>query len=348
MSVMSHMSIYVEPNLNTSKLDDRSGHQYAIQVLNDSKDDIVVMHRDNIPFQVRGASLQLPTHNRITIRTTYTFYTPQAVADTRNLLHDRFVQMKQFVSKDSKIIYDILMSGHTNHQFSHIKIDRIVSVKDLQQQGCLYINDLDIMLYYKDYNKPMVHPYSEHAIRTMDGEKIAKTSEGIGIMVQIVDNDEKIARRFGYMCNKIVEVPIIHDESKQSGIYVHHIDNGQSSCIKHDLSEMEALGLYPSEEEAATNGKPDLIHQKEMLELKKKLDIAKAERDRVEVENNARITAIKEEHEEYMREQERKRYETKDHYEERSYSRKNDYESLKVGAAALAIVLSIVAIAKKA
>ena len=85
---MEHSSIYVDPKHNASKMDDRSGYQYSIQVLNDSKDDIICMHRGNIPSIVRGASMQMPTHNRITIRTIHTFYTPQAVSDTRNLLHN--------------------------------------------------------------------------------------------------------------------------------------------------------------------------------------------------------------------------------------------------------------------
>ncbi len=346
---MEHRSIYAKSMFNGSKLVENPGYQFSIQVLNDSKDDVVAMHRCNIPFKAHGVSLQTPTHNRITIRTVHTFSSLQAVTDTRNLLHERFVSMKQFISEDSRIIYDLLMGGQANQHWAAIKIDRIIQMQDLNQAGSLYVTDLDLMLYSKDYRKDLIHPYSEFANCAQEGEGVAQQHPyTAGMVIQLVDNDDKIAKRYIYLANQIVEVPIIQDKSRQSGVYVHLIDKGLSGCTRHELSDMESIGLYPTIEEAETNGKPELVHQKVVTTLKQQLETSKIENDQARVEYEAKISQIKQDHEEYVRNIERERHKTKDAYEERSYQRKSDYEGLKAGAAMLAIVLSVVAIAKKA
>lgn len=342
-------TVHLEPVLNKDRLDQKAEYQYTISVLNDSKDDVIGMHRSNIPFKVRGMSLQKPTYNTITVRTTHLFTSSQAAADAANLLHERFVQTKQFISQDSRIIYDYLMGGQVNQSWVMIKIDRTVSTKVLKEKGSLYIGELDLMLYADTYTEPLIHPYSKHAVSVQEGNQIAQQcAASVGIVIEIIDNDERISRRFGYMCNQVIELPVAKDTEKESGVYLHQVNNGTSECIRYELDQMESLGIYANHEEAMTNGKPDLMRQKEVTELKKELEISKIENDRARITYETRIGEIKANHEEYMRQQERKRYETKDHYEEKSYSRKNDYEGLKVGAAALAIVLSIVAIAKKA
>lgn len=346
---MEHRSVYAKSVFNNSKLVENPGYQFSIQVLNDSKDDVIGMHRCNVPFKAHGVTLQTPTHNRITIRTVHTFSSVQAVTDTRNLLHERFVSMKQFTSEDSRIIYDLFMGGQANQHWAAIKIDRIIQMQDLNQAGSLYVTDLDLMLYSKDYKDKLIHPYSEFANSAQEGEGVAKQHPyTAGIVIQLVDNDDKIAKRYIYLANQIVEVPIIQDKSRQSGVYVHLIDKGLSECTRHELSDMESIGLYPTIEEAETNGKPELVHQKAVTMLKQQLETKKIENDQARVEYEARISQLKQDQEEYLRNLERDRHKTKDEYEERSYRRKDEHEALKVGASILAIVLSIVAIAKKA
>lgn len=366
---MKYESRYIKPSLNKNRMEERYQYKYDVQVFNDSRYDITMMNRNNVPVLIQGIPIQTATHSMVTIRTTHTINNAKTFSDIRNKINESYQQHGQFLSEDAELIFHVLNNGQANTNNAVIRIDRQVSINDLMRQGCLYINDIDLMLYYENYTGAMVHPYSEYAVNNVPGENIAKVSCTSGIVIQIVDNDEKIAKRFVYMADRIIEVPIITDSSRRSGMYLYDINNSESDLVFCELDELEKHQIYPTEEQAKTHGKPDLIHEKEIKrlkqeselkeleskkriqELKEEYEIKRAEAaiadDERKRQQESEIARIKLDYEEKMRQKDYERQSTKDHFDERSYSRKSDYESIKTAGIMFTVILSIAAYLKK-
>lgn len=359
---------------------------------NRSTTDITVVGRDNLPLILPKLSGNSSGYRDIIIRRSYTFSSYHRITELISTLNDIYAKNREFPSEDVRLIYGALQKQPPNNRNANIaivRIDRRVDVDDIVKHDSLYSVDLDIMLYHGVANHTMIHPYSQKALSQEDTRDIIKQlpRELAGLTIQVVDNDNIISNQYAYCLGEIMDIPVIQDSTRDNGLYISHIRNDEVTTHKHDLSQTNDYGIYSTKEDARTNGKPDLVHQREVTELKRHLEretlLNKQKQQELqseiderrkesesEAENRKRendkyryeqelladerkrkheeeINRLKIRYEEDMRKLEQERHETKDKYDARSYERKDSAETLKTFGVLLATGLSIFAIVQK-
>lgn len=358
----------------------KSDFKVEMSYCNRSTSDITMVTRDNLPITLPKLKA-VNSYNDIVIRKTYCFNSYYRITELLTTLQDIYVKCKQYPSEDVRLIYQAINKQPPNNRNANIAIvhiDRYIDTKEIIENGCIYSVDADVALYHGVANHTMLHPYSQKALSEDEPREVIKQlpRELTGITLQIVDNDNYVSQQYAYCFNELYDIPIIKDDSRDNGIYVSRINRDSLSTQQYPLSGLKDLGIYPNKEEAMTNGQIDLIHQKEVGELKRKLEkealqnkqtiqdlqreaderkrIAEDAKHKLELEaderkrvHEAELNKLKLQHEEDMRELEKKRYETKDHYEHRSYERKESTETLKTVGILVASILSITALIKK-
>lgn len=246
-----------------------------------------------------------------------------------------------------------------------IVLDYPMTLEQLKQYGgTVYHSDLDILISLLDQDEVAPHPYSEEGQRAqmVVGMPGVTDSDDFCYTIHMVDNTGKRATRFLNVGNKVYKVTAKKDPAKRNGIYIvsnRFVDGDQSTkdfvtmYYGFDVDE-ESLGLYRSYDEAlhfgdlATGKKTDLAkletqlseNKLKMAEMGLELQSAKEAHEFEMIEKNRVLKDIQTKHEaetlEATRVREKaeaeaneQRQKLKDHYEARSYQRKDDSESLK-------------------
>lgn len=249
--------------------------------------------------------------------------------------------------------------------------------------GSVYYHDVDYVVSLEPVTSAVNHPHSEkgrHHQATCESSLASKEfSEhsqgevGFGYAIIMIDNHGVHGPRYINISNQVYKITPKRDLSKRDGIFIvsnHSMSskggNGSFESRWYDFENAEeALGLYRTLDEAMYGGDKTLAAKDNLVKAQAEVERLKAERQRLdeanaidkaryEAEMRERDVKLEQEREAIARERAERehqeavrRQELKDHYEERSYVRKDTSEGLKflptlmVGLATLFGVLKL-------
>jgi hypothetical protein len=231
--------------------------------------------------------------------------------------------------------------------------------------GSVYYHDVDFVVSLESVTAPIHHPHSEKgraqqvviesSLASKELHEHNKGEMGFGYAITMIDNHGVHGARYINISNKVYRITPSRDPSKRDGIFIvsnHSMSskggNGSFESRWYDFENAEeALGLYRTLDEALYGGDKSLAAKDSLLKAQAEVERMKAERQRVDELNaieKARYDAemrerdfkLEQEREAVAKERAEREYqetvrlrELKDHYEERSYVRKDTSEGLK-------------------
>lgn len=307
--------------------------------INNSPQPITVVLRNNLPIK----TTKMPSgyiQRRFAVRTVYHFNGKQSIINTINDIASA-TKYRNMEKKDLNIIYGLLVKGlENNKDISHISItiDKLIDSEQIKEQGCLYYPELDLLIYEGDYNPKIAHPKSEEGktLEALNG--IVNERKISGVLVEIVDNEFNIRKRYMYAANHLIEINAKKDGSRASGIYFTTADHDRLGDIhiepKHYTFEEaeEKLGIHRTKEEAITAGNPELLlkaksqeREAELLASKANVELLRNELKMEEMKRTEEIAKIKHEQEKILNELKARIHEL----EADAVERRRNYDLLK-------------------
>jgi hypothetical protein len=347
---------YTEPilNLNTETAENGAAFSVKQYYINNSNENVVVVLRNNLPI-ICNKNNQLFTGARyFIIRTVYHFKSFASIIDTINYINE--VINAHGETKDLVIIKNTLINAYdTDRNCGNVSlcIDRRIDILEIKSNGSTYIPEADLLLQYNKLDVTIPHPFSKNGHAIAEYHKVAEEKKVTGIFIELIDNENNIDKRYMYVANQVMEIPVTKDKTKQSGVYFTKAVNNKFNDV-HIKPEfysfdqaIDYLGLYKTQEEAKTGGDPKLVSKARLTELEQNLADLKHNNQVDQINKQAIISNLNIELEKAKAEAIRAKqeaeinkhkrddfYDTKskerDHYyESRSYERKDTHEMIK-------------------
>lgn len=348
--------------------------------VNNTNEDICVIHRNNLPIVIRKAVGYFGGLGTFVIRNIYHFKGQEQIVNTINNLQ-HLKKKCSIQANELDIILSALLKAYDNDprvvNYS-VAIDKEVPVKTLRNHSSVYVPEADVMLCDARSTMQCLHPFSEEGRIHYDYHGLVQERRVSGVFLELIDNENTVKTRYMYLAKQLIEVPAKQDRSKASGLYFTLADHDKLNEVhlkpRHlSFEEAEAqVGLYKTQEEALSGGNPEILSRteeerakRELADLKRKVDLEKAENDRLRADSERQLlelnrhleiekqqsTRLKEELEakKLIRTdfyEDRKSHRS-DEYEDRSYRRKDDHELLKIAGIAAATGFSVYMAMKK-
>jgi hypothetical protein len=357
---------YAKPIINVHTDTGEAGAEFKLTqfYINNTNENVTVVLRNNLPIYCPKHRHTLTGATTFTVRNVYQFNSYAVVVDTINQITN--VINAHGETEDLKLIKDVLVNAYDNDRncnYARVCIDRKIDILDIKSNGSLYVPEVDVLLQYNHLDVSVPHPFSKNGHAIAEYHKLAEEKKVTGIFIELVDNENNIDKRYMYVANQILEVPVTKDKSKESGVYFTKAINNKFNDIHikpefYTFDEaVDYLGLYKSKEEAATGGNPQLVSKVKLAELEEKLQHLKHSNQIDQAEKQALISQLNHELELAKAEVIRTKHEAEnnkhrrddyydsrqknrnDYYEDRSYQRKDTHEILKyIPGIALGIV----------
>jgi len=250
--------------------------------------------------------------------------------------------------------------------------------------GTVYYHEVDYVVSLETNHAHLHHPHSEQGRKNqvlvecpLFNDRFERetggTPIGFGYSITMVNNDGKKQVRYINIANQVYRITPTVDLTKKDGIYIvsnHSMSNkggrGGFESRWYDFENAEeTLGLWKTPEEARHGGDKSILAKENLARAQAEVERLRAERSVLDEQNaieKAQLEATMREHEvrmekereEIARERAEREYEEKvrrqklaDHYEEKSYVRKDTSEGLKflpsllIGLGALFSVLKL-------
>lgn len=270
--------------------------------LNNSKHDVTVIERNNLPVTIRTPASttsnfefsQVVMHlqaNKFVIRRLYKFKNGEIINET---LRNVMIYNKHYVSVNREIDNLTTALNHKikDDRFSNntvVTIDIEVSLDELKTKRFMYIGLSDTLLQYGTYTAEVNHPFSPEGFNTGDYKALISEYKSSGVFVDIVDNDSNIGKRYSFVGSQLMEIPVRTDGTRQNGVYVtkincERIDSPEIRQERFDLDKCEELRIYKTKEDAETGNDnnaiiKEKIQKQEMELLNKKHEINKLQQN---------------------------------------------------------------------
>lgn len=329
-----------------------------IYYINDSDIDITVTHRNNLGVTIFKPLNVMSNNKRFIIRKCYQFRNPDVITSTETNINNYSVVFGGS-NHELMLIREIIRRNRENNYRCHyvdINIDYVINVSDLKEESVLYDKELDLVIAAGNYSTNFPHPFSTEGQGVTEYLDYINNKKGTGIFVEIVDNESLIKSRYIYAAKQLIELSVVKDPNKPSGVYFTKLSNNRLDDVhitpkKYTFNEAEAaLGIYKTIEEAMSGGDPEQVNKKELAELnallleqKKRLAEANAEVEYKKAEN----ARLKEEFEARKMERDDDSDRRKDHYDRKTYERKDVYETVKTVGLLLSLAIGVCALAAK-
>jgi hypothetical protein len=254
-----------------------------------------------------------------------------------------------------------------------------------RNNGSVYLNNADIVISSLNLFNAPTHPYYEDGVNADSLKNIIKENS-TGLSIELIDNDNLITTRYGFMMNQVIRFDPKTSIHKENGAYViiatcdkdgHYFTKTQRIEL-HEIQQK--LGLYKTQEEAIEAGDINNARKLENTKLEFEFKELQLERDREKLNSQAELNQqkflydrLKQEkdieyqellrrHEIEMLELKRKtnqddydrefrKNRMKDEYEEKSQTRKDNSEIVKFLPSLIiamgAIVMAFIKITEK-
>ncbi len=240
----------------------------------------------------------------------------------------------------------------------NLTIEYSISIAELKQfGGSVYFNDVDLMISQLPQEKAPFHPYSEMGMRHAEHTDLRKYGGGkFGFSVEIIDNQGAIGDRYLNFGGSVSVITATINPRKLDGIYINwnnsvkgRLDAPEANGHRYTAEQADAeFHLFRNFADAQRNGNGDLSRQEELTKLehtnsllKLELQTEKTKAERMTAELDAKLKALTFQQETLAKERqasvdkqnhllEAERQKMRDHYESRSYERKDTSEVVKV------------------
>lgn len=243
---------------------------------NESDYDVVVVNRNNIPFTIpRSTSRRgFGRKQHFGVRTTIVVRGNNYINDFHHQLKTAAVTLPLTSANLKKLESDVREAlennPHVNHY--HLAFDSVVDVEQFGDND-IYLTDTDYLLVgAKDFGKS-AHPFSEDKKTQRYLQQCVGPREVAGVLVEIVDNQRVMTKRYMNVGNSVVEIPVVIDPQRKDGVYrslfTYELGVNKTNkidCYKFEEAD-EIIGLYKTKEEALAGGD---IEAKYKLALKDK------------------------------------------------------------------------------
>lgn len=260
--------------------------------LNNTDQDVLVLHRNNIPIKVDRSSGGFVGMGSFSIRTVYHFNTRSRIIDTiTNLTNYR--ELFKMNEEELIVVHETLKKAFQETRdlsFLDIVIDKDVPIRSIRDQSAFYIPEADVVICDSRSFLKYPHPYSKEGLALAGQHSFIETAHVSGVFVELIDNDNTIKNRYMYVAKQLIEIPARQDKNKTSGVYFtvaqfdrHNEVKLAPLCYSFDEAE-NVLGLYKTREEAYTGGNPELLSSAEETRIKKELADAKTALERQHLE----------------------------------------------------------------
>lgn len=231
--------------------------------------------------------------------------------------------------------------------------------------GSVYYHDVDYVVSLNPMESGVCHPHSEEGRkRQIVAESALFSAEykeahvgaiGFGFSIIMIDNQRIHQPRYINISNQIYKVTPQRDPAKRDGIFIvsnHSMSskggNGAFETRWLDFENAEeTIGLYRTPDEALHSGDKATAAKESLVKMQAEVERMKAERQKIDekvaIDKANHDAALREREVQLEKERETiareraerehqeaiRRQELKDHYEERSYVRKDSSEGLK-------------------
>lgn len=275
-------------------------------------------------------------------------------------------------------------TGNTNRQ-AEVTVEHSYSWVELQEKKKLYCPSTDLFISLGNYHHELVHPFSREGSAYSEYYNFVENKKVSGIFIELIDNDNEINDRYLFAGKEVIKVEVHKDGQRPSGVYYTSASNNKlnethvTPLYMSFTEAEEKIGLYKSKEEAISGGNPELLLKKslqcmdadieevrkenallkettrkdeilreaEISKLKYDQDIIKAKLDADIASMNGKLETAKRENAMLAAQLEAKSSVSKDHYESRSYERKDNSDIIKTAAVCVTAAIGIFAIYAK-
>ena len=231
--------------------------------------------------------------------------------------------------------------------------------------GVMYIPDLDIIVSMKTYEDTPPHPYSDTGKRlgmVIDAED-SLDDHGFGFMVHVVDNAKRFDKLYMNVNRMVYPLVPVEDSSLRDGVYVvapHTTEDiviqGGRRCLYYpfNFDRLKEISVYRTMAEAESLGDDVTQRKAALAELEHATSVIKFEMQEQRTKHEKEMQSLNAELERRTlrlktveQELEMQRLVKKDTYEERSQTRKDSGEVLKILPAIIIGVGAALAAIKK-
>jgi len=270
----------------------------------------------------------------------------------------------------------IIQINETYHGGVNLIIDYSLDATTLRKfGGVIYYHELDCIISLKEYGETPAHPYSEEGrkLQLLDVNSTDCTGNDFSYSVKLVDNFNKYGPRFININSSVYKINTTKDSSKKDGIYITsnkpfsgdvEATDGNKSLAYYSF-DSEEIKLYLSAEEANSLGDSLINRKQKITELEHTSSVQRLELQQIkheheiqilektkeklvlEMEREALKAKLEEMRSDYENRIKMEREQQKDHYEEKSYKRKDSSELLRwIPAIITGISAIVLAVAK--
>lgn len=356
-----------KPQANTANL------SIGVDYTNYTNGKLYFKTQRNIPFAVcneEGLHVPRDIYPHLKITVTYTIHDSGSMEDTLRLI-DAIIQNDFQISEETQIlrqkIKDKLSSNLyylASNKTVSFSMSRTIRQDDLYKAGVLYIPETGIVVTMDREKITTPHPYSPEGLQNIEHSQVLENVGQSGIMIKVVDNDQISPMRYYYAGKRLICVGSIVDQRRESGVYITICDRDNERNVKFvTFKEAEDLiGLFKTQDEALTHGDPKQMtahHAREIenhnlnleninLSLKNesvanKAKLQEREAELAALKHNLNLMRENIEHAALVRKHtldsvgDRR----KDHFEERSYYRKDSSEAWKFVPLVVGVVVGV-------
>lgn len=238
-----------------------------------------------------------------------------------------------------------------------LTIDYSISIPELRSYGgTVYFHEVDLLISVLDQEDAPEHPYSALGMTAAIPVDHRQPNGRFGFSMEIVDNLGQAGDRYINIGGKVFKIAAKADPRRMDGAYVSwnmgvsgRLDIPQEKAKRYDMSDADVeFKLFRTYAEAANFGDLDTGRKEELAQLEHNNAVAKLELLNVKAageqkalrleselkEATVRYDALKADRDEILSKLKHKQtleeLQLKDHYDRKSYVRKDGSEVLKV------------------
>lgn len=245
------------------------------------------------------------------VKTIYSLYTNDSIVKTYEVI-SAMEKNGQLLSDDCRALREKLFSLFRDDPSSRNKNNFVFTVINhidedhLKNGAVFFMREQNVMVSYERVAMMEPHPFSPEGMQHVDVTSRKEYRSASGVFVKVVDNHQLCPMRYMYAGKNLIAVPSIIDSTKESGVYC-TISTAGADGISAPTTEFmsfeeaqQKIGLFKSQEEAISNGDPELIlknqeaaNRKEEKRLSAELLEAKHVAQVETIKNERKLTELK-------------------------------------------------------
>jgi len=357
------VSIWDEPMGSHDPLSSGGAYRKSISFVNGCNCEIVSIDSSGvvvtIPEEGKGGTRmrsipELLKPNSIAVITTHQFQTRDAMLQFNADINYRRKGSFTITEEQDLIQQHIVKLENSKRNSTRttfqVNIVRRVSMTEMLSKVAVHVPGTDILLYPGPYNTAILHPLDPDYVAQHVHKRLTSKvdTEAVASIMEIVDNKSNISSRYYHMFGETVEIPVVADSTRNTGVYVTTIiDNKERTRFYSIEKAEELLGVCKVREDADFYGNQELRISTEKHRLEAEKHRLDTEKHKTDYELKQRqLIADTEKHLETLKQKQQQKQqelealevklkveaarERKFQYENEAYSKKSQLELIKM------------------